>query len=73
MMRTPFSAVGFYTPACIACDSLSLSPCAEQLRKLLARGLVGSCVGKAEYKSNRNGLTIYLCARHAQQKIAKAK
>lgn len=70
----PFTAIGFAQPCCIAREGLGLSEKAEKLRRYIASGFVGSCAGSAKrYSFKWNGLTIYLCERHGQQAIARAK
>lgn len=73
MKEIPFSMTGFWKPTCIKNESLNLSPCAERLRRYLARGLIGSCAGEVLHSQARGALTVYLCDRHAHQVITRAK
>ena len=70
-MKTPFTKTGFWEPACIGCETLNLSKNAEKLRKYLAAGLIGSCAGRVRHSFGYNGLTVYLCDRHAAQRSCK--
>lgn len=66
-------SLGFYKPACIGCETMNLSAGAERMRRLFARGLVGSCAGEITHRKECGEFLIYLCARHAQQVIARVR
>lgn len=66
-------SLGFYKPACIGSADLNLTAGAERVRKHFARGLVGSCAGEITHRKDCGEFTIYLCARHAQQAIARVR